>query len=196
MERPLINPEHNDLIRDLLRKMEEHAAGEAGHAERVAVYSVAIGERLGMSFEDLIYLRQAASLHDVGKIQVDRALLAKIGELTAEELRDLRLHAQESRRAVESLTWLAPCLPMIVHHHERWDGLGYPDGLAGEDIPLGARIIAVAEAYDVLANGVGWKQPIPEEEAAAEIERCVGKQYDAAVAEAFLEIRLLVQPIL
>jgi HD-GYP domain-containing protein (c-di-GMP phosphodiesterase class II) len=196
MERPLISPEHNDLIRELLRKMEEHAVGESHHAERVAVYSVATGERLGMSFEDLIYLRQASSLHDVGKIQVDRSLLAKLGDLTAEELRDLRLHAQESKRAVESLTWLAPCLPMIVHHHERWDGLGYPDGLAGEDIPLGARIIAVAEAYDVLANGVGWKKPIPEEEAAAEIKRCAGQQYDATVVKAFLEIRLLVQPIL
>jgi HD-GYP domain-containing protein (c-di-GMP phosphodiesterase class II) len=176
--------------------MEEHAAGEAHHAERVAVYAVATGERLGMSFEDLIYLRQAASLHDVGKIHVDRNLLAKLGDLTDEELRQLRSHAQESKRAVESLTWLAPCLPMIVHHHERWDGLGYPDGLAGEAIPLGARIIAVAEAYDVLTNGVGWKKPIPEEEAAAEIARCAGHQYDAVVAEAFLQGKLLVQPIL
>jgi len=187
--------EHNDTIRELLREMEEHSVGESGHAVRVAVYAVATGERLGMDFEALTRLRQAATLHDVGKIQVDRALLRKIGELAPQEFAELRLHAQKARKVVESLEWLAPALPMIVHHHERWDGAGYPDGLVGQDIPLGARIIAVAEVFDTLTSQVGWREPIPEEEAIAEVKRCSGKMFDPVVVLAFLAIQPLVQPV-
>lgn len=196
LEYPNIEPAQNDAIRDLLRDMEDHSIGEAGHAERVAVFSVAVGERLGMSMEQLIRLRQAAALHDVGKINVDRALLKKIGELSTEELSELRLHALRAKKVIESLTWLAPALPMIVHHHEHWNGTGYPDGLAGEAIPLGARIIAVAEAFDALTNGAGWRNTIPEEEAIEEIKRCSGTQFDPTVVDEFLEIQPLIQPMI
>lgn len=197
MERDfVVNTEHNDAIRDLLRQMEEHSGGEAGHAERVAVYSVATGERLGLNFEQLVRLRQAAALHDVGKIHVDRNLLKKIGDVSSDEVMELRMHAQKAKKAIESLTWLAPALPMIVHHHERWDGTGYPDGLIAEEIPLGARIIAVAEVYDTLTAGVGWRSPMSEEDALAEIKRCSGREFDPQVVEAFLEVQPLIQPVM
>lgn len=195
VEMPTVNPDHNDQIRELLLQMEQHSAGESGHAERVAVYAVATGERLGMGFEDLIRLRQAACLHDVGKIHVDRNLLQKLGEINPEELVELRLHAQKAKRVVESLNWLSPAMPMIVHHHERWDGSGYPDGLEGENIPLGARIIAVAEVFDSLTSYVGWRQPVSDEDAVAEVKRCSGSEFDPRVVEAFLEIQPLVQPV-
>jgi HD-GYP domain-containing protein (c-di-GMP phosphodiesterase class II) len=195
MQPPEINQEHNDTIRELLREMEEHSVGEAGHAERVAVISVAIGERLGLGFEDLVRLRQAAALHDVGKIKVDRNLLQKLGELTPQELTELRLHAQKAKKVVESLTWLAPALPYIVHHHERWDGNGYPDGLAGDEIPLGARIIAVAEVFDTLTFSSGWREPVSEEEALDEVLRCSGKQFDPQVVDAFFQVQPLIQPV-
>ena len=193
---PESEAEHNDQIRELLRQMEEHSEGEAGHAERVSVYAVATGERLGLNFEQLVRLRQAAALHDVGKIHLDRNLLRKMGELTPNELVELRMHAQQARRAVESLSWLAPALPMIVHHHERWDGTGYPDGLRYEEIPLGARIIAVAEVFDTLVNGVGWREPIDEEAAMKEIMACSGAQFDPAVVEAFKQVQPLIQPVM
>jgi HD-GYP domain-containing protein (c-di-GMP phosphodiesterase class II) len=193
---PEINAEHNDQIRELLIQMEEHSAGERGHAHRVSVYAVAVGERLGMNFEELIRLRQAASLHDVGKIHVDRKLLNKIGDLTPEELVQLRLHAHKAVRVVEALTWLKPALPMIVHHHERWDGAGYPDGLAGEEIPLGARIIAVAETFDVLTSELTWREPIGERLALDEVRRGAGTQFDPKVVEVFVDVQPLIQPIL
>jgi HD-GYP domain-containing protein (c-di-GMP phosphodiesterase class II) len=193
---PTIDPLHNDTIRDLLRQMEAHSIGEAGHAERVAVYCVATGERLGMGFDDLVRLRQAAALHDVGKITLDRALLQKLGELSTDELNELRMHAQRSKKVIESLTWLEPALPMIVHHHERWDGHGYPDGLAGKDIPLGARIIAVAEVFDTLVTGGGWRFPISDSEALIELDRCSGHQFDPEVVVAFIEVQPLIQPVI
>ena len=189
------NVEHNDIIRELLRQMEEHSTGEAGHAERVAVYSVAVGERLGMSQQELVHLRMAAQLHDVGKIQVDRDLLRKIGKLSADEVIELRQHAHRAKKVVESLTWLKPAIPMMVYHHEWWDGTGYPDGLTGEGIPIGARIIAVAEAFDAMIAGVGWREPVSEEDALKEIKRCSGSAYDPKVVTVFFTVQPLIQPV-
>jgi HD-GYP domain-containing protein (c-di-GMP phosphodiesterase class II) len=99
-------------------------------------------------------------------------------------------------RVIESLPWLEPALPMIVHHHERWDGRGYPDGLRGKEIPLGARIIAVAETYDVLTSPSCWKQWMQDFDALEEIRRCRGTQFDPEVVDAFEQIAPLVQPVL
>jgi len=149
-----------------------------------------------MTFEELIRLRQAASLHDIGKMHVDPAILRKSGELSPEELSDLRMHADKARTVIESLNWLAPIMPMITHHHERWDGFGYPDGLAGEAIPLGARIIAVAEAFDTLTGALCWRHSVEEEHALEEIRKGAGTQFDPRIVDTFLEIQPLVQPIL
>ncbi len=190
-----VTGEKNDVIRQLLQQMEEHSTGEAGHAQRVAVYAVATGNHLGLPFEELLILRYAALLHDVGKIQVDRELLMKIGTLSADEVTELRQHAQKAKKVIELLDWLAPALPYIVHHHEWWDGTGYPDGMRGEEIPLGARIIAVAEAFDAMIAGVGWRESISETAALAELKRCAGSAFDPQVVDAFLQVQPLIQPI-
>jgi HD-GYP domain-containing protein (c-di-GMP phosphodiesterase class II) len=191
-----VDPDHNDKIRELLTQLEDHAAGERGHANRVSVFSVAVGERLGMEFEELVRLRQAASLHDIGKIYVESDILKKPGTLTDSDLAAVRLHAGKGRTVIESLTWLAPAIPMITHHHERWDGAGYPDGLAGENIPLGARIIAVAEAFDTLTGDLKWRTSIEESNAIDVIRRGAGSQFDPRIVETFLEVQPLIQPIL
>jgi response regulator RpfG family c-di-GMP phosphodiesterase len=98
-------------------------------------------------------------------------------------------------QVVGSFEWLRAALPMIRHHHERWDGQGYPNGLAGESIPLGARIIAVAESFDVLTFGAPWRQRVSEAEALLEIQSGAGSQFDPAVVAAFLEVQPLVQPV-
>lgn len=193
---PEVSPEQNDQIRELLNQLEEHSSGERGHAHRVSVYSVAVGERLGLSFEDLVHLRQAASLHDIGKLKIDPLLLNKIGDLSEKELFDLRQHAREAQRVVGLLNWLSPVLPMILHHHERWDGSGYPDGLVGEDIPLGSRIMAVAESFDALTARSTWRDAVPEEAALKEIRDGAGTQFDPMVVNTFLLVQPLIQPIL
>jgi HD-GYP domain-containing protein (c-di-GMP phosphodiesterase class II) len=161
----------------------------------VAVYATATGHGLGLQEDDLVLLRWAATLHDVGKISVDPALLKKFGKLTEGELSQLHAHAELAMRVIEEFDWLRPVLPMVRHHHERFDGTGYPDGLSGEEIPLGARIIGVAETFDVLTSPSAWRQPLPREEAVAEVQRCSGAQFDPDVVVAFCLVEPLVQPL-
>jgi response regulator RpfG family c-di-GMP phosphodiesterase len=194
-EETVLRAAHNDTIRALIQAMDMNLPGEAGHAGRVSVLTVATAEHLGMGPEELMQVGQAASLHDIGKIGLDTHLLHKVGPLTQADMEGLRRHSLAAMKVIESLIWLAPCAPMIIHHHERWDGNGYPDGLSGTEIPLGARIIAVAEAFDVMVTPSCWKEWVGDEEALAEIQRCSGTQFDPEVVTAFAEIVPLVQPI-
>ena len=187
--------EKNEILVGLLRALDLHGPGERGHAERVAVYAVATGYELGLRDQDLVDLRYGATLHDVGKVKVDASLVRKLGKLDEGEIEAMRLHAELSLELLNGFDWLAPCLPMIIHHHERWDGAGYPVGLAGDLIPLGARIISVAETFDVLTTDAGWKIPIDDEEARKEVDSCAGSQFDRRVVEAFLKVQPLIQPI-
>jgi len=185
----------NDTIRALVEALDLHEPGEGGHSERVSVYATATGHKLGMSYNDLVDLRRAAALHDIGKISVNQSTLRKIGELTEGELEELRSHALMALRIVQSFAWLRPVVPMIQHHHERWDGSGYPDGLLGDSIPLGARIIGVCEAFDVLVSGSPWRRAVSDDEALAELQRCSGTQFDPVVVEALSAVQPLIQPV-
>lgn len=187
--------EKNDQVHSLLKALDLHGPGERGHAERVAVYSVATGYELGIRDEELLMLRYAATLHDVGKVKVDSTLVRKLGRLDDEEIEAMKLHAELCLELLEGFDWLQPCLPMIIHHHERWDGRGYPTGLGANLIPLGARIIAVAETFDVLTIDAGWNQPRDEEMAIAELKACAGTQFDPEIVQAFIIVQPLIQPI-
>lgn len=187
--------ERNLILRSLLRELDAHSEGERDHAERVAVLAVAMGERQGLDDRALLDLRYAALLHDVGKVRVDSQLLAKLGRLSDEELARLRLHAELSAHVLSEYGFLKRSLPAILSHHERWDGLGYPRGLKGNAIPLGGRIIAVAEAYDTLSFGTPWQRRMIAGPALAEVRSCAGTQFDPAVVEALDAIQPLVQPL-
>jgi two-component system cell cycle response regulator len=191
----LLQQAHNDVLRAFVAALDLHCPGEGGHAERVAVMSVATAHEMGLRGEDLRVLRCAAALHDVGKVAIDRTLLTKRSGLTQSEIEELRLHAALAVRVVSSLAWLQPALPLIRHHHERWDGSGYPDGLSGESIPLGARIAAVAEAFDMMTFGAGFRDPVGPDAALEELRRCAGSQFDKAVVNAFCRIQPLIQPL-
>jgi HD-GYP domain-containing protein (c-di-GMP phosphodiesterase class II) len=184
----------NDRVREFLTTLDAHNPGEAAHAHRVSVYAVATADRLDVRGDDLIHLKWAALLHDVGKVSVDARLMQKLGKLDEIELAALREHASAAESVIEGTLWLVPAAPMIRHHHEWWNGEGYPDGISGEAIPLGARIIGVAEAYDVLVSDVPWRNRLDEALALKELERCRGKQFDPAVLDAFRKIQPLVQP--
>jgi HD-GYP domain-containing protein (c-di-GMP phosphodiesterase class II) len=186
--------ERNDVVRSFLTRLDKHSPSEQGHAERVAVYAVATAEAMGFDDDFLLNIRYAALLHDVGKISLDANLLAKMGKLTEEELDALRLHSMIAAGLLEAIDWLEPCLPDIRHHHERWDGEGYPDGLVGSDIPVGARIINLAETFDVILTGLQG-DPRSEKAALDEIKRCSGSQFDPRVVDAFVSVQPLIQPL-
>ncbi len=185
----------NETVRSLLKTLDEHSPGEKAHGERVATYAVATGEKMGLSDEELLSLRYAATLHDVGKVRVDANLLGKLGTLTPGELGALRLHAELALSVLDDYDFLQKTVPMVRSHHEHWNGGGYPEGLKEEEIPLGARLIAVAEAFDMLLAGSPWREAFEEETAIAEIQSCAGTQFDPKVVEAFLRVQPLIQPV-
>jgi len=155
-----------------------------GHSERVTRYSVAIGRALRLSGSDLDNLRYAAGLHDIGKVAISRKILNKLGRLTEDEFEIMKQHSSLSIRILEKLEGLKEASKLVKHHHERYDGNGYPDGLAGEQIPLGARIISVAEAFEFLTSDVPWRDALDQESALKEVEACGGTQFDPEVARA------------
>ncbi|MDO8587463.1 MAG: HD-GYP domain-containing protein [Armatimonadota bacterium] len=162
---------------------DDHAQG---HSERVTAYCMAIAKHLDLDEDTVRNLRYAAGLHDVGKIGISRNILNKLGKLTDEEFEIMRMHSLIAVRILEKVDGLKDALPMIRHHHERFDGGGYPDGLAGEAIPIGSRIISVAEAYDILTSDVPWRNAMGEHAALAEIDRCGETQFDPAVVKALI----------
>lgn len=155
-----------------------------GHSERVTRYAVAIGKALGLAGEDLENLRYAAGLHDIGKVAISRKILNKLGRLTRDEFEVMKQHSLLSLRILDKIDGLKEASKLVKHHHERYDGKGYPDALSGEDIPLGSRIVAVAEAFDILTSDVPWRDAMDQERALEEIEACALTQFDPKVTAA------------
>lgn len=156
-----------------------------GHSERVVEHCLALGKRLGLGPRDLQFLSYAAFLHDLGKLEISRELLNKVDPLSPEEWRTLKSHPVWGAEMVERIASLRSIVPAIRHHHERWDGTGYPEGLAGERIPLFARIIAVADAYDAMITARPYRREKSPAVALAEISAHAGTQFDPAIARAF-----------
>lgn len=168
----------------LAKAVDARDAYTGSHSERVADLAARIAIRLGADAETVELTRLAASLHDLGKLAIPEEILRKPGPLTEPERMVLERHPQIGFRMLESLG-VDPVAEWVLHHHERWDGTGYPDGLAGEEIPLGARIIFVADAYDAMTSERVYRSRLSEEEALAELERCSGTQFDPQIVAAF-----------
>jgi len=150
--------EEAEAILFALAQSVEHRDKYTGlHCERLASYSIALGQALGLPRQDQLALYRGGYLHDVGKISIPDAILFKRGLLTEEEWQTMRLHTIRGEEICRPMKTLAPVLPIIRSHHERWDGSGYPDGLRGEDIPLLARILQVADIYDALTTARPYK---------------------------------------
>jgi diguanylate cyclase (GGDEF)-like protein len=154
------------------------------HSTRVAELGAWIAARLGLDVEYIELTRLAGSLHDLGKLAVPEEILRKPGPLTQAERTVLERHSQIGFRMLESLG-VEPVAEWVLHHHERWDGMGYPDGMAGEEIPLGARIIFVADAYDAMTSDRAYRSRLTPREAVAELERCAGTQFDPEIVSVF-----------
>jgi response regulator RpfG family c-di-GMP phosphodiesterase len=164
--------------------------GTEAHSQRVHGYSIVIARALGVGPAELRDLEHGVLLHDIGKIGIPDAILLKPGPLTPEEWRIMRTHPAIGRRLVERIPFLRGAVPVVYHHHERWDGTGYPLGLRGEAIPLGARIFAVADALDAMTMDRPYSRAIAMEAAREEIHRCAGSHFDPRVVAAFESIPL------
>ena len=159
-----------------------------GHSDRVSEYSVLIGKELGLSHDELKQLRIGGLFHDIGKIGVPDSILLKTEILTDEEYSEIKNHPSIGKHILSSASIFSDIVPIVYHHHEKYDGTGYPGKLSGEDIPLLARITAVADTFDAMTSKRSYRDALSLEVAKNEIERCSGTQFDPKVVEAFLTV--------
>ena len=159
-----------------------------GHSWRVVEYAMLVAKAMDVEEPDLTWIRRGAILHDVGKIGVPDAILRKPGKLDPEEWDEMRKHPGMGYRMLQHIGFLEPALDIVLCHQERWDGNGYPRGLTGEDIPLGARIFAVVDTFDAMTSDRPYRPALPIEVAVDEIRDFAGIQFDPRVSEAFLSL--------
>ena len=170
----------------LAKAVDARDAYTGSHSERVSDLAARIAARLGVDREQVELTRLAASLHDLGKLAIPEEILRKPGPLSETERLVLERHPQIGYRMLESLG-VDPVADWVLHHHERWDGTGYPDALGGDEIPLGARIIFVADAYDAMTSDRVYRGRLTDDEAIAELARCSGSQFDPDVVAALAD---------
>lgn len=159
-----------------------------GHSVRVADYAALIGKKMGLKKDALEHLNMAALMHDIGKIAVPDGILRKAGKLSDEEWKEMRNHPVVSARTLETFDSLKNILPWTLYHHERFDGKGYPEGKAGMDIPLPARIIALADAFDAMTSDRAYRTALPVETALSALREGRGSQFDPRIVDRFLEL--------
>jgi diguanylate cyclase (GGDEF)-like protein/putative nucleotidyltransferase with HDIG domain len=177
----------------LAKAVDARDAYTGSHSERVSELAAGIATKLGLDAEQVELTRLAGSLHDLGKLAIPEEILRKPGELTDSERLVLERHPQIGFRMLDSLG-VDPVADVVLHHHERWDGAGYPNNLYGEEIPVGARIIFVADAFDAMTSDRVYRPKRSTEEALSELERCAGTQFDPEIVAAFAEETELVSP--
>lgn len=175
---------HGAIVSFLQESLIKRTHEDQAHAARLEALMTALGTALDVGDKQLAKVADLASLHDVGKISIPKEVLDRPGPLSGEEWEAIRRHSEIGYRIAATSPDLAPIAEIILAHHERWDGTGYPQGLAGTNIPLMARILAVADAFDVMTHGRPYRSALGREEALAEIQQCSGSQFDPAVVQA------------
>jgi putative nucleotidyltransferase with HDIG domain len=176
------------VLHALTRSIDAKDAYTRGHSQRVAELSRALARKIGLSDEDCERIYLSGLLHDVGKIGVPEAVLTKTGRLTAEEFTTIRKHPAIGAQILGNIRQLQDIVPGVLTHHERWDGHGYPHGLAGDNVPLMGRIICVADSFDAMSSTRTYRPALPLETVQQEIARCAGAQFDPALARVFVTL--------
>jgi len=168
-----------------------------GHSQKVSAYAALIAEAMEMSDAEVEEIRLGGVLHDIGKVGIPENILNKSGPLNPDEWETMKSHVKFGAKILDPLTPLARIREMVLHHHEYFDGSGYPEALVGEKIPLGARIIAIADAYDTITSDRTYKKARKAGDALAELERCANAQFDGAIVEIFVRtLRALPNPVI
>jgi diguanylate cyclase (GGDEF)-like protein len=174
-------------VHQILQTLYQRSPREMRHSQKVGELSQKLARVMGLNPEEADQAYQAGVMHDIGKIGIDQKVLEKTTLLDEEELREMRRHSEVGYRLLNSVHGLAHIAPFVLEHHERWDGAGYPKGIAGDKISLIARIIAVADGYEAMVSPRTYKQPMTPKDALMELRRCAGSQYDPNVARAYVE---------
>jgi len=159
-----------------------------GHSRKVNTYAVALAEAVGLSPDDVSKVSTAALLHDIGKIGVPDKVLNKKGKLDKEDWEAIKSHPRLGANIVGNIPNLVPCVSTILYHHERWDGGGYPDGLKGEEIPIEARILAIADSFEAMTSPRPYRPALSIEEVIKELRQGAGFQFDPSLVEVFIGI--------
>lgn len=171
----------HELIEVLIAAIEEKDPYTRGHSDRVADFTSIICDKMQMPFVERNQIHMAAHLHDLGKIYVPDYILNKAGKLSAEEWTEIKKHPETGARILEKVTGFDQIAEIVKHHHERWDGLGYPEGLSGKTIPLGARIIALSDAVDAMLSVRSYRNALSMETCMEELEKGAGSQFDPSL---------------
>ncbi|HRU40129.1 MAG TPA: HD-GYP domain-containing protein, partial [Candidatus Goldiibacteriota bacterium] len=157
-----------------------------GHSQKVSEYSVIVAEEMGLNERDTEIIKYAGLLHDIGKIALPDDIIKKPSKLSDQEFVVVQKHPTIGARIIKEIETLSGMVPIVLHHHERFDGRGYPDGLKGEDIPLGARIVHVTDAYDTMVSARAYRDMLPPELAVSELRKNAGAQFDPKIVEIFI----------
>lgn len=179
---------HFDIVKSLVKAIEGKDKYTKGHSERVSFYSTIIANELELSHDNLKKLQMAAVLHDVGKIAVPENILNKEGKISDEEFAEIKKHPSNGYTIVSQIKNMKEIAVIIKYHHERWDGKGYPEGIAKEEIPLESRIISVADAYDAMTSDRPYRKGMGHEKAIEELKKNREKQFDSEIVDIFCEI--------
>nr|WP_038667239.1 HD-GYP domain-containing protein [Pelosinus sp. UFO1] len=178
----------HDIVDALSTALEAKSSYTCGHSERVAELSLLIAQAMGLPLAEQERIHIGAHLHDIGKIGIPDAILNKPGRLTEVEFDTIRQHPEIGGTIVGKIKVFASVADIVRHHHERFDGKGYPDGLGGEQISLGARIVAVADSFDAMTTLRTYRQVFSVQEAIEETKRCRGSQFDPAVVDVLVAL--------
>lgn len=177
------------IVKSVITTLELKDPYTRGHSERVAEYALSLAKATGaFNEEELQYFYYACLLHDIGKINIPDAILSKPGKLTDEEFEHIKSHPVVGAKAVEGVQGIENYIDVILHHHERWDGKGYPEGLTGENIPFAARITAIADAFDAMTSTRSYRSAMPLEEAYRRVIENQGTQFDPNLVELFKQV--------
>jgi HD-GYP domain-containing protein (c-di-GMP phosphodiesterase class II) len=179
---------YTETIEALVSALEARDPYTEAHAGRIRDLAVSIAIAMQLPPDQRRAVRLGAILHDVGKIGISDAILLKPGPLTDEEWVIMKTHPEIGERMLKGIDFLAPALPVVRHHHERWDGDGYPDGIGGQDIPVGARIVAVCDAFDAMTSDRPYRKSLGKERACAELRRNSGSQFDPHCVDLLVDV--------
>ena len=179
---------NEQVIFALAQAVESKDPTTGDHLQRMGLHASMLGQEIGLDEHDLLILRYAAILHDIGKISVTDAILSKPADLTELEWEEMRKHPLTGEQLCAPLRFADEIRPVIRHHHERWDGKGYVDGLAGEDIPKLARVISVVDTFDAMSNDRPYRRALPLEECIARLRQAAGSQLDPWLTQTFIRL--------
>ncbi|MBO4731411.1 MAG: HD-GYP domain-containing protein [Spirochaetaceae bacterium] len=176
----------HEIIGCITSALEERDYYTEGHSQRVSDMVLALAKRMGFSKDEVMLFHFSAHLHDIGKIGIPDAILRKNGRLTDAEFAVIKQHPEIGARILRKSPAFAEIADIVLHHHERFDGLGYPDGISGYNIPLGSRLIAVCDSIDAMMTTRSYRKAFSEQDCYEEIKRCSGTRYDPDVVDAVM----------